>query len=464
MDALAVAIDETSNDEGIELYAESVVGFVKQHTRRWARSLGAVPAIYVHGPGTRVPGLVNALEEQIDIKISEPYLNAVPTISETDHLLCALRAWAAPPLSDPRKIIRKANRVWLRRIIQRCLYGVALLAALIAWSVLQGRQRQEQIDAARERAQIAQADLAAAQSVSPPDPAYLVSGAQEWLQCASTASELNTGDQATAAAPAAIAVPLGYDPSEWPEEWAPVMLENRVAEVAAGLGHGPSVSIGQRDLSVQLADAQQIAASFLAGELVDDAGDGPHDDIDAAFDHAGLDADHWRVFAWAQSHFRTTQSYVPPLIPQLCTASGPDLLWQAQNEALVPVMFSRQMQTYPGWRITQPGTKSETSLTLTQRHRTIEFANVSIFVAWLLHQQDIAETLQPLAFSLWGEDGAVRVTDGLTRKCETGVHAITGNPLELCGSTMSVVLGPRHLIGELAWEALLNEDPEGEAP
>ena len=443
VDALTKACAAKSREAGIAQYTKAVVDFVDGRMQQWGSTAGVIDVVWVHGPGVSTPGLLDALSHKLKVRVVRPHVDIAPSVVEVDQAVCALNAWSHKPLKDPRKVITKARRGRQMQILRRFLYGamaVMLLVSLAAW---QGRGRHLRLEAAQARIDQANSDLAAAQSAAPPDVAFGISGALEWMGCPFTAAELGAG--ATGTGPSVVAAPIGYDPSEWPDGWEAVIDAASVAtDSAEALSR--HVAVGRIALTREIAGAQRIAASFRDGEIVDETGDGPHDEIDTAFLAAGLDPGVWRVFAWAHLHFSGEQFYVPPRTTQMCASATPDLLWKAQNEPLVPVMFARQMQTYPEWGITAPGQDLATTVSLSQEHTTYNIDDFSVFTAWIVHRQDISEVLQPLAFHLWGEDGAVRITEPLMRQCRTGLHPATGNPLDLCGSSTSIVIGPRNLV------------------
>lgn len=450
VDALTKACAAKSQEAGVDQYIKAVVEFVDGRMQQWGSTAGVIDVVWVHGPGVSTPGLLDALRHKLKVRVVRPPVDVAPSVLDVDQAVCALHAWSHKPLKDPRKIIAKARRGRQMQLLRRVFYaamGVMLLVSLAAW---QGRGRHLRLEAAQARIDQANSDLAAAQSAAPPDVAFGISGALEWLGCPLTAAEISAGT--IGEGPSVVAAPFGYDPSQWPEGWDAVIDAAAVAtDSAQALSR--HVAVGRVALTQEIAGAQRVAASFRDGDIADESGDGLHDEIDAAFLAAGLDPGVWRVFAWAHLHFSGQQFYVPPRTTQMCASATPDLLWKAQNEPLLPVMFVRQMQTYPGWGITEPGRERATAVSLSQEHTAVSIDDFSVFTAWIVHRQEISEVLQPLLFHLWGEDGAVRIAEPLTRQCRTGLHPATGQPLDLCGSSTSVVMGPRHLV--------LSEDQEG---
>ena len=444
LDALSKATHARSREGGLEQYISEVVDFVDRTLQHWSGTIEVADSIWVHGPGVKVPGLINALTERLGIRVAQPHINVLPNVARTDQLVTALNAWGHPTFGDPNKIIAKALRARINRRIRRGAYIAAAVLAMVALSTYLGRQKHASIAAAQDRKAQANAELAAEQAVAPPNASFLLAGAWEWLECPNLASDLQA--QPEVSQPAAVAVPVGYDPEQWPSLWEDVVISTRAAPTSFEI-LASRVTVGHSALEAEIVIAQSIAARSIAGELQDSEGDGIHDDIDAEFADAGLDPALWRVFAWAQTNFVAGQPYVPPPSVRLCAAGGPDLLWRAQNVALLPVMFARQMQVYPGWAITEPSVSPGNSILLSHEYSSLALNDVTIFVAWLAHERDVVELLQPLAFHLWGEHGVVRLNKPLVRSCQAGLDAQTGRPLRLCGSTTSVELGPDHLIG-----------------
>ena len=464
MDAFSKLVEAKSPEEAAPEFTEAVFGFADGRIQLWVTGgLGPLETLWVHGPGVNAHGLLEHFSDRFNIAVLRPAVDAAPSVTDHDQLATALNAWGRPVVSDPGKVISKAQRARLRKIIKKLLYGTAALSVLVGWSIWQGQQVHARIDTASERQDAANTRLEIARNNAPPDPRYQITGALNWIGCPQSATEAAAAAEADAAAgateiAAAVRVPIGYDPARWPDGWDAVILSSVAVELSEELSQ--QVTIGHSALQSEVEEAQRIAAQFQSGEITDPDGDGISDDLDSEFSDVGLSPETWRLFAWAQTNYVGQQPYVPPISTRLCAAGGPDLLWKAQNEPLIPAMLARQIQGYPGWLASDPYGKDQlenTSIGIKQAHVSYSFEEVSVFVAWLLHERDVADVLRPLAFRLWGEDGVVQIPQSLARRCISGIHPATGEPLQTCGSGVSVLIGPRHLLTEQEWETQLRQ-------
>ena len=442
----------TFGQDGTPRWVAGLVEQVDRQVQSWQRKFGQAETIWVHGPGAKTPGLIDALDEHARLQVQIPPMDVLPSVLDTDQIVTATNAWAGASFSDPRRVIAKAKRRRLMRMLRRGLYVALAVAALAGLSAWIGRGRDNAIAAADARVEAAQAAQAAQQAAAPPSTDTLIVGARNALGCASEAVELR---EIAAADPAAAeaadddsaltaAVPVGYSPDAWPEGWHDVVIAAGEAPKRGIAGTTPHSEIGRAAVSDEIALAADLARQASEGLLPDGTTDPAA--LDSVFIAEGLAPQQWRTFAWAQTSFDDGRVlYTPPNVPALCAASGGDLLWDAQNKPLTAMLFARQMQQHPGWAISEVDYEAAETIALRQGDEAVSYEEFDVFVAWLAHQPDVAETLAPLAYYLWGDRGAVSAPEALTRRCKAGVHPQTGAELRLCGATASAWIGPSHL-------------------
>ena len=362
---------------------------------------------------------------------------------DVDQIITATNAWSREPLGNPSRVLARARRRRAARIARKGIYAAAVLAVLAALSAWIGAGRSAAIAAAEQRKAAAEAQVTTIQEQTLPPQETLITGARNLLGCPNEILDSGGSDNPDDGAPQAdadvVAVPVDYDPAVWPDGWQTAFLAigDSITAAAASRQFDAAVLTGP-----QIAAAQQLAAESSTdaenGEAWDD------DEITDRFAAAGLNVGQWRTAAWARTAFDGHVPYLPPRGPRLCAAPVKNLLWEAQNAALMPLLVAEQMNAQGGWIITEP--EPNPGGTLEQAHQTYELADMSVFVAWLAHQPDMADTLAPLAWALWGERGVVRVDEPFERRCEIGVHPQTGAPLRICGSEVSVRIGPAYLV------------------
>ena len=426
--------------EEIRSFAQDIATFVSDQVQDWAGISVVEHNVYLHGPGIRIPGLFDAIRARNpQMRVREPTLDVDEGVVERDQMHTVLNVWGRPAVSDPQAVLRRHRHALTRKRTRKVLYVCMAVAAVVSFSLWRGSKHQASLDAANQRAEAANAEVSSLSAQAPPAEDFTLIGARRWLSCETEAADV------AAAGETVVAVPAHYDPSIWPESWAAILTEIPDFDKHVGL----AVFEGNDTLSLlddNLSAARDIAASELSEPI-------NSDQIDEVFMVAGLDPDLWRVFVWGISSFvGREQQFVPPRTHHLCAATGPDLLWVAQNSPLLSGLVARQLQESSS--PTSDGAGSEWlmaemphggAVPLRQAHTSIS-AEITVFSAWLADDKAIVDALRPLAVVLWGTDGDVLLTDAPSRQCRTGIDVISGAKTQKCGTTLTVTLGPRHLI------------------